>query len=825
MKTSDKNIEKQSLTVSIDDLAPFLSTQLYSNPQVFLRELVCNSYDAIKRREQLSNTKINGFIEISCDNGSTVRIQDNGIGMSKNDLIEYLSCIGKSATRKVGPTNKSVIGQFGLGFLSVMAVAKKITVETRYFDHTIDNNAHQWLWQEGTTFKLFPGKLDQVGTIVKIDLKDEFSIYATPSQISKLVQKHVPFLDVEVSVQSNGDPRQRDLPWLTNKAPVLKKIWREDFDTSVFAEWIDQPLYSFAAALSGGTGVFAFPRGNKLFNHRIGCCQHGVLVQENLLNLMPINWDWISGVVDLRDNSLTLDRGHLKMDQKFQKTKADIHRILSDELVHLCFNNYETFKIIVKEHRDRITNILLSDQKLRQEIGEKYTFETTLGELGFAEIARMADWNDGQGSLQFINVPPNTESRWATYRIMNKMLVWCQNKPEESLLEKLASDRKVRLDQVTQISSLKGAVGQLAPLVSAEMERWLGDLRDYLKNDGIHIEPSRFASESILSVLENTSSNPSLTKRGTVPQNDNIFTQFFRALSSGLETEICATGRLYLNTINPTIQAMANQDKFSYPLELAAALLITNGAVQSGVPLEIHWQNVLAKLTDAGIRALKKGPQIDQTAPHVICFFAHQFDVDKPILDALRKTLEHEPYFWEVVSGEEKTEDPELYENVWKQLIQSHIFIGEVTRNNPNVLFETGVASALKEKDKILLLLEKGAQITGNLRGRLYYEYDSKELTAHSIFDKKFRAWINNQNALHRFKRLQPFLGYRLLAEQNILNSQQCTFLEHEIGESMAFLAETPERVSALTRISKRQLDKAQSYFRQRIDRYNQRII
>jgi hypothetical protein len=813
--------EKQNMTVSITDLVTLLSTQLYSDPEVFLRELICNSYDAILRRNETARTRVEGQIQIRGNDVDIVEVDDNGIGMRESDLVDFLSCIGNSATRKAALNNQKLIGRFGLGFLSVMAVANRITVETRFAEETANGHSYAWIWEGGADYKIKDGNRSKPGTIVRVELKKEYSGYASRSFLIKLVQKHVPFLDVAIKVYHTGDPRLKILPWQRQNNNLSSSAkWRNEFKMGPLKEWIEKPLYYFAAQFSDGLGVFSFPETDSTLDSRFGVCLHGVLVSKNLRGILPDDWNWVNGVVDLNDGALVLNRSDLKKDQGFLNIRNDIRALLQEELVYLCRDKYPVFRHLLKQHREKITNILLNDENLLNEIGSNYSFVTTLGDLTFAEITGMAEWKADKRLLHYIDVPPNTESRWAIYRATKKLLIWCQDHGERCLLEKLAQiSGGIQCNYLTQISSSAGPVGRIAPAISGEMQSWLDDLREYIKDEGIHVEPSLFSSENIISILELSGAKPVSEKE---LETGSILNRFFNVLTSQMESKE-SSGRLYLNVINPVIQAMVKQTNSTCSLELAAVLLLTNGAVQTGIPIELEWQNILAKLTERGVKTLIKGHQSEETTPHVVCFFAHQFRTDKPVLAALRKVLEYEPYFWEVVSGEEETEEPELFNNVWRQLIKSHIFIGEVTRNNPNVLFETGLAFVLKDKDKILLLLEKGSQIASDLKGRLYFEYESVDLQQpNAAFDEKFRHWIRKQSALRRYKRHQPFLGYRLLAENEIMTPQQCSFLEHEVGEPFAFLAETPVRLGRLTGVHQRQLELAQVFFKERIDRYKQ---
>src|SRR5512145_250558 len=197
--------------VSLEPVLGLLSEHLYQRPELFLRELICNSYDAVILRTETHNGNIEDQnIEVQCDGRKCLSIKDGGVGMSESELERFLANVGSSATKDAKCYQQSVIGEFGLGFLSVLAVAESVEVVTR---RAGENDAYRWVWQGGTSYRIeHAGRVD-VGTTVRVRFRSQHCHFADAQVVSELVCRYVPYLAIGIRINQLADPRTTPAAW------------------------------------------------------------------------------------------------------------------------------------------------------------------------------------------------------------------------------------------------------------------------------------------------------------------------------------------------------------------------------------------------------------------------------------------------------------------------------------------------------------------------------------------------------------------------------------------------------------------------------------
>ncbi len=385
--------QEYTFQTEINQLLDLMIHSLYSNKEIFLRELISNASDALDKLnylmltdEKLKGLNITPSIHLSFDSQKkTLTIKDNGIGMDKNDLIEHLGTIAKSGTKSFlnalsGDKKKdsALIGQFGVGFYSAFMVASKIVVQTKKVNN---NQAYAWVSDGKGKFEISECVKEEQGTEITLFLKDEDSHFASRWEIDSVVKKyseHIPFpiflTYTDTKYEGEGDNQkeikeekcdqinQASALWKMNKSELKDKDYKEFYQS--FAHDNSEPLSYIHNKVEGSleyTTLFYIPSkapfdmfrvdyksGVKLYVKR-------VFITDDDKELLPSYLRFVKGVIDSEDLPLNVSREILQQNKilanirsaSVKKILSEIERLSKDEKNYHKF--YEPFGKVLKE--------------------------------------------------------------------------------------------------------------------------------------------------------------------------------------------------------------------------------------------------------------------------------------------------------------------------------------------------------------------------------------------------------------------------------------------------------------------------------------------
>ncbi|WP_033761577.1 molecular chaperone HtpG [Helicobacter pylori] len=385
--------QEYTFQTEINQLLDLMIHSLYSNKEIFLRELISNASDALDKLNylMLTDEKLKGLnttpsIHLSFDSQKkTLTIKDNGIGMDKNDLIEHLGTIAKSGTKSFlsalsGDKKKdsALIGQFGVGFYSAFMVASKIVVQTK---KVTSEQAYAWVSDGKGKFEISECVKEEQGTEITLFLKDEDSHFASRWEIDSVVKKyseHIPFpiflTYTDTKFEGEGDNQkeikeekcdqinQASALWKMNKSELKDKDYKDFYQS--FAHDNSEPLSYIHNKVEGSleyTTLFYIPSkapfdlfrvdyksGVKLYVKR-------VFITDDDKELLPSYLRFVKGVIDSEDLPLNVSREILQQNKILANIRsASVKKILS-EIERLSKDNknyhkfYEPFGKVLKE--------------------------------------------------------------------------------------------------------------------------------------------------------------------------------------------------------------------------------------------------------------------------------------------------------------------------------------------------------------------------------------------------------------------------------------------------------------------------------------------
>ena len=368
-------------------LLGLMINSIYTNKEIFLRELISNASDALDKRYYVSLTdetkkvdKKDLYIQIERDiPNKTLVIEDTGIGMTNEELEKNLGTIAKSGSAdfkeqlEKSDKNVDIIGQFGVGFYSAFMVADKITVESRSLN---SDKAYKWESTGEDGYTISEIERDKVGTKITLHIKDDtddekYSEYLEESKIESLVKKYSDYvrypiqMEVEKAIPDPTDDKKTitttEMETLNSMIPLWKKhpsqITKEDYNEfykAKFNDWQD-PLKVIHYSVEGNisyTALLFIPATlpynfyNTDFEGGLQLYSKGVFIMDKAKELLPESYRFVTGLIDSEDLSLNISREILQQDRQVKALANSIEKKIHGALVDMMKNdreNYEKF--------------------------------------------------------------------------------------------------------------------------------------------------------------------------------------------------------------------------------------------------------------------------------------------------------------------------------------------------------------------------------------------------------------------------------------------------------------------------------------------------
>ncbi|MFN8565524.1 MAG: molecular chaperone HtpG [Anaerolineae bacterium] len=365
--------EQHAFKAEIQQLLNILIHSLYTDREIFLRELISNASDALNRVqfEQLTNQNVRDpdaelYVEIKPDEeAGTLTISDTGIGMTHDDLVENLGTIAHSGAKAFvealrqrqaeGASAQELIGQFGVGFYSVFMVADKVRVVTR----SANPDEPAWAWESTGTdsYSIEPADKETRGTDVIITLKDDAKDYLQTWTLQEIVRRHSDYIAFPIYVGDSEEAVNKQTAiWRQDPKEVTDEQYNDfykmltfDFEDPLFRIHMraDVPLQFYALLYIPATAersVLSMRRdpGLKLYARK-------VLIQEYTTDLLPDYLSFVQGVVDSEDLPLNVSRESVQANRIMANLKKTLTTKVLSELKRLAKNKPEDYHKIFEQ--------------------------------------------------------------------------------------------------------------------------------------------------------------------------------------------------------------------------------------------------------------------------------------------------------------------------------------------------------------------------------------------------------------------------------------------------------------------------------------------
>ena len=364
-------------------LLDLMANSIYTNKEIFLRELISNASDALDKRHYLSLTDTNvsdadAHISITVDKENrNLIIEDNGIGMNKEDLENNLGTIAKSGSLEFkkeldDKSDIDIIGQFGVGFYSAFMVADRIDVLSRKVG---EDKAYEWISESEEGYEIKSAKKDEPGTIITLHLKADddntkYSEYLDNYHIQSLIKKYSDYIrypirmDFETSRPTEEEGKTETViekRTMNSMIPIWKKnkkdITEDEYNDFYMQEYYDynKPLKTVHYSVEGNTSYTALlyipskaPYNYYTTDYKLGLKLYskGVFIKDEANELVSDYFKFVRGLIDSDDLNLNISREILQQDHQMKAIKKSIDKRIKTTLEKMLENereNYETF--------------------------------------------------------------------------------------------------------------------------------------------------------------------------------------------------------------------------------------------------------------------------------------------------------------------------------------------------------------------------------------------------------------------------------------------------------------------------------------------------
>lgn len=361
------NNKHGSLSIDSDNLFPIIKKWLYSDHDIFYRELISNGCDAITKLKKLD---MMGECSLSADykakisvivdpTEKTIKFIDNGLGMTGEEVEEYINRIAFSGATdfiekyKDKSTDDQIIGHFGLGFYSAFMVADEVTIDTLSYKEGA--TAVHWSCDGGTEYDMVDGDKDEVGTEITLYLNEDCLAFANEYRAREIIEKYCSFMPTEIYLTKAGDEPEEPKPlndpnplWTKNPNDCTDEEYKE-FYRKVFLDY-KEPLFWIHLNMDypfNLKGILYFPKINTEYDSIEGTIKlynNQVFIADNIKEVIPEFLMLLKGVIDCPDLPLNVSRSALQNDGFVKKISEYITKKVADKLSGMCKTDKENYE-------------------------------------------------------------------------------------------------------------------------------------------------------------------------------------------------------------------------------------------------------------------------------------------------------------------------------------------------------------------------------------------------------------------------------------------------------------------------------------------------
>ena len=412
---------KGNINVQSENIFPIIKKFLYSDHEIFLRELISNAVDATQKLKTLNNigelkAKTEKLkVEVILDEDKkTITVRDYGIGMTDEEIEKYINQIAFSGAEefvnKYKDKTEAIIGHFGLGFYSAFMVAERVDIITR--SQKPNSEPVMWTCDGSPNFEMTPTSKKTKGTDVVLHIAKDSEEFLNEHRIEEILNKYCKFLPVEIvfgtktekiedGKDDKGETKHKEVEVpniINNTKPAwtvppadLKDEDYKNFYRELYPTTFEEPLFHIHLNVDfpfNLTGILYFPKlknNVEVQRNKINLYSNQVFITDNVENIVPEFLTLLHGVIDSPDIPLNVSRSYLQSDSNVKKISNHITKKVADKLAEMFKKDREDFEKKFEDIKVFVEYGMLSDDKFydkaskfalyKNTAGKTYTFE------------------------------------------------------------------------------------------------------------------------------------------------------------------------------------------------------------------------------------------------------------------------------------------------------------------------------------------------------------------------------------------------------------------------------------------------------------------
>ena len=571
--------EKGNISINAKNIMPVIKKWLYSDRDIFVRELVSNCCDAVSKMKRLvsigeaENTEEYRVDVLLNRQEGTLTFRDNGLGMTADEVKKYIAQVAFSGAEDFLSKYKNekddaggIIGHFGLGFYSAFMVAKKVVIDTLSYQK--DAQAARWISEDGMEYEMEPSDRASRGTTITLYLNDEDKEFLEMWKLTEVLEKYCGFMPVPVFVQdvtpvekkepAEGEdkPEEEDKPaeprqindvsplWLKKPSEVTDEEYKA-FYHKVFHDY-DEPLFWIhlnAEYPFNLKGILYFPRLKNEFTANEGVIKlynNQVFVADNIKEVIPEFLMLLKGAIDCPDLPLNVSRSFLQNDGYVKKMAAYITRKVADRLVSEFNNHREDYQKYWDDIHPFVKYGCIKDEKFYDRVKNALLFKTTAGDYLTLEEYRNANCEEGKDPVIYYTSDEKRQAQMIEmYTAQNKGVVVLNTLIDAnfiSFLEFTERESKLTFKRVDAAAEDLTETGE----TSEDDRKTLETLfREASGDENLEVQLKAFKSDEMISMI-------------TVDEQNRRFTEMSRQW--GRDLNLPEKRTLVLNDRHPIVQ-------------------------------------------------------------------------------------------------------------------------------------------------------------------------------------------------------------------------------------------------------------------------------
>ena len=582
--------ERGTISINAENIMPVIKKWLYSDKDIFVRELVSNGCDAVSKMKRLISM---GEASLAPEEGEapwridvvadaekgTLTFTDNGIGMTAEEVKKYIAQVAFSGAeeflKKYKPEDgeSGIIGHFGLGFYSAFMVSKKVVIDTKSYQEGAQ--AVRWTSEDGMQYDLEDSDRAARGTSITLYLNDEDKEFANLWTLRSTLEKHCQFMPVPIYVSEVKAPKEgeeeKEAPapeqindtsplWLKRPADVTDEEYRE-FYHKVFHDY-DEPLFWIhlnAEYPFNLKGILYFPKLKNEFTANEGVIKlynNQVFVADNIKEVIPEFLMLLKGAIDCPDLPLNVSRSFLQNDGYVKKMAAYITRKVADRLLTEFNTRREDYQKYWDDIHPFVKYGCIRDEKFYERVKPALLYKTSAGDYLTLEEYKNRNCPGEETTVYYASDEKRQAQMIRLYTEQGKDVVLLDTLIDNnftSFMEYTEREQKLKFLRVD--AAADGLTDEGEPMAEDDLKR-LGEMfKKATGDDSLSVEAKPFKSDDLIAMI-------------TVDEQSRRLTEMSRQW--GRDMNLPEKRTLVLNRKHPVVQYLEKQEDGEKTQQLCA---------------------------------------------------------------------------------------------------------------------------------------------------------------------------------------------------------------------------------------------------------------